>query len=179
MDISKFKTHDWLVIGGAAAVLVFTFMKWWKVDIPFGGGSYGTTGFDHFFTGIVPWLLIVAAGVLTFLAAAGIFTLPDSIPKPLVFLAATALGTVLILLNLLIGPGIPSGVDRGIGLFLSLLGGIVATAGAAMSFTASGGDFKDLTDPNKLKAAFDSDGGGSPASGGSNEMPPPPPPAGS
>ena len=177
MDFSKFKTHDWLVIGGAAVVLIFTFMKWWVIDVPFGGGSFGTTGFDHFFTGIVPWLLIVAVGVLTFLATAGIFTLPNSIPTPLVFLAATALGTLLILLNLLIGPGIPSGVDRGIGLFLSLLGGIVATAGAAMSFTASGGDFKDLTDPNKLKSAFDSDD--SAGSSTADEMPPPPPPASS
>ena len=155
MDISKFKTHDWMVIGGAAAVLVFTFMNWWEVDIPFGG-TVGTNGFDHFFTGIVPWILLVAVGVLTFLGAAGIFALPDSVPAPLVFLAATALGTLLILLNLLIGPGIPSGVDRGIGLFLSLLGGIVATAGAGMGFTAAGGDLKDLTDPNKLKEAFDS-----------------------
>ena len=177
MDFSKFKTHDWLVIGGAAAVLVFTFVKWWKVDIPFGGGSYGTNGFDHFFTGIVPWLLIVAVGVLTFLRAAGIFSLPASVPEPLVFLAATGLGTLLILLNLLIGPGIPSGVDRGIGLFLSLLGGIVATAGAAMGFTASGGDFKDLTDPNKLKSAFDS--GGSADARTADQMPPPPPPASS
>ena len=55
------------------------------------------------------------------------------------------------------------------------VGAALATAGAVMSFTAAGGDLKDLTDPNKLKAAFggdDADGG----STGGSEMPPPPPP---
>lgn len=155
MDFSKFKTNDWLVIGGGAAVLIFTFLKWWKVDTGFG--TFGTTGFDHFFTGIVPWILIVATAALTFLSASGIFKLPATMPAPLIFLGATALGALLILLNLLTSPGIPSGVDRGIGLFITLIGAIVATVGAVRGFQASGGNLKDLTDVNKLKDAFDGD----------------------
>ena len=168
MDFSKFKTHDRLVVGGGVAVLIFTFLKWWKVDTGFG--TFGTTGFDHFFTGIVPWILIVGTAVLTFLSAAGIFKLPATLPAPLIFLGATALGTFLILMNLLTSPGIPSGVSRGIGLFISLIGAIVATVGAVLGFQASGGNLNDLKDPNKLKAAF----GGSTAG---DDAPPPPPPA--
>ena len=165
MDFSKFKTHDWLVVGGGLVVLIFTFLKWWQVDTGFG--TFGTTGFDHFFTGIVPWILIVATAVLTFLAAAGIFRLPANIPAPLVFVAATALGAFLILMNLITSPGIPSGVDRGIGLYLSLIGAIVATVGAVMSFQAGGGDLNDLRDMNKIKGSFR----------GADDAPPPPPPA--
>jgi len=162
MDFSKFKTHDWLVVGGGAVVLIFTFLKWWKVDTPFG--SYGSNGFDHFFTGIVPWILIVGTAVLTFLAVAGVFKLPATIPSQLIFLAATVLGALLILINFLTSPGIPDGVDRGVGLFLSLIGGIVAAVGGVLGFQASGGDLKDLTDVNKLKGAF-----------GGDDAPPPPP----
>lgn len=164
MDLSKFKTSDWLMIGGGAAVLIFTFLKWWKVDVD-GFGTFGTTGFDHFFTGIVPWILLVAVAVLTFLSAAGIFKLPATLPAPLIFLAATALGAFLILMNLLTSPGIPDGVDRGIGLYISLIGAIVATVGAFLNFQATGGDLKDLTDRNKLRSSF-----------GGNDAPPPPPP---
>lgn len=157
MDFSKFKTSDWMMIGGGAAVLIFTFLKWWKVDIA-GIGSFGTTGFDHFFTGIVPWILLVAVAVLTFLSVAGIFNLPATIPAPLVFLIASGLGALLILINLLTGPGVPSGVDRGIGLFISFIGAVVATIGAVLNFQATGGNLKDLTDANKLKGAFGNGG---------------------
>lgn len=169
MDISKFKTSDWLMIGGGVAVLIFTFFNWWQIDIA-GLGSYGTNGFEHFFTGIVPWILFVGVAALTFLSAAGIFKLPANLPAPLIFLGATALGALLILINLLVGPGIPSGVDRGIGLFISFIGGVVATVGAVLNFQAAGGDLKDLTDMNKLKGSF----GGS---GDATPPPPPPPPA--
>lgn len=169
MDFSKFKTQDWLVIGGGAVVLIFTFLKWWKIDTGFG--TFGTTGFDHFFTGIVPWILVVATAVLTFLSVAGIFKLPATLPAPLIFLGATALGALLILINLLTGPGVPSGVDRGIGLYLSFIGAVVATVGAVMSFQASGGNLNDLKDVNKLKGSFRG-----PDAGGSDMAPPPPPP---
>lgn len=169
MDLSKFKTSDWLMIGGGAAVLIFTFLKWWKFDVG-GFGTVGTNGFDHFFTGIVPWILIVATAVLVFLGAAGIFKLPPNLPAPLIFLAATALGAFLILMNLLTSPG-TDGLDRGIGLFVSLLGAIVATVGAVLNFQATGGDLKDLTDMNKVKGSFGSRGDATPP------PPPPPPPS--
>jgi hypothetical protein len=58
------------------------------------------------------------------------------------------------------------------GMYLTFLGAAVAAAGAFLNFQAAGGDIKDLTNVDKLKASF------AKSDGGSDEMPPPPPPAG-
>mgnify|MGYP001249728746 CR=1 FL=1 len=172
MDLSKFKTSDWLKVGGGVVMLVAGFLSWYSYDVSFVSVSY--TGFDFFFTGIIPWLLLVAVGVLTFLAVAGIFKLPSSIPAPLVFLAASALATILVLIRFT-GPGhdVPDEIDmsRGAGLFLALAAGIACTAGSAMGFKESGGDLNDLKDMNKIKGQF-----GGAATGGGTPPPPPPPP---
>ena len=54
-------------------------------------------------------------------------------------------------------------------MFLSVISGLVAFAGAFMGFKESGGDFGDLKDMNKLKGAFQG--------GGESAPPPPRPPA--
>jgi hypothetical protein len=182
VDLSKFKTSDWLKVGGGALFLIAGILKWWGVDCNgdatcerFASGV-GFTGFDFFFTGIVPWLLLVAIAVLTFLAAAGIFRLPASIPAPIVFLAGAALSLLLVVLRFLNAPGdsdLNDGIGRKIGLFLALIGAIVSLVGCVLGFKESGGDLNDLTDMNKIKGAFnqgESSGGGS--------VPPPPPPPG-
>ncbi|MEZ5297974.1 MAG: hypothetical protein R2697_17385, partial [Ilumatobacteraceae bacterium] len=117
----------------------------------------------------------IGAAVVTVLRVLG--KLDDKLPWPIILVGATGLASLLMLFLIITGPD-KEGIDlgRGIGLWLSAISTFVATAGAVMSFTAAGGDLKDLTDPNKLKAAFggdDADGG----STGGSEMPPPPPPA--
>src|SRR5690606_1004082 len=132
----------WLIFG--------IFVDWWS----FGGAS-GDNAFDTFFTGTIPWLLIVASGVITFLVAGDV--LKAKVPWPVVILAATALGTLLVLLRLIIGRSIDTGfagdidLDRGAGIWLSTLSGIVATVGAFLWFQASGGNLSDLTDVDKLR----------------------------
>ena len=179
MDLSKFKTSDWLKVGGGVVMLVAGFLSWWGIEATtvegvgtFGGASF--KAFDFFFTGTIPWILLVAIGVLTFLAAAGIFKLPSSLPAPLIFLVASALSVLLILIRFT-GPGHGApdehGLSRGIGLFLALLAGIAVTAGAFLGFKESGGELSDFTDMNKLKGQFS---GGT--TGGSMSPPPPPPP---
>lgn len=152
MDFSKFKTNDWLIIGGGLGMLIFgTFLDWQKVG-PFSGGN----AFDFFFTGTVPWILLIGAAVVTFLRVQG--TIKDGgVPWPMVIAFATLLAAVLLLIRFLFNPGAPDGVDRGVGLILSFLAGLVAAAGGVMSFTASGGNIKDLADVNKIKDAFDGD----------------------
>ena len=68
MDFSKFKTHDWLIVGGGAGMFLFGFFNWIKISA-IGGIAGGSTGnaFDFFFTGTVPWLLLVASAVVTVL----------------------------------------------------------------------------------------------------------------
>ena len=181
MDLSKFKTSDWLKVGGGAVMLISGFLAWYSFDNGFGSISY--SGFDFFFTGIVPWLLLVAIGVLTFLGAAGIFKLPSSLPAPLIFLGASALSALLILIRFT-GPGhgVPDGVDmsRSAGLFLALLAAIAVCVGSFLGFKESGGDINDLKDMNKMKSQFGGMGGGAaapPPPPGAYGVTPPPPPA--
>lgn len=156
MDFSKFKTNDWLVIGGGIGMLIFgTFVDWQKVSA--GGFSVsGGNAFDFFFTGTVPWILLIGAAVITVLRV--MEKVPESVPWPLVIVLATLLAAVLLLIRFVFNPGAPDGVDRGMGLILSFLSGIVAAVGGVMSYTASGGNLKDLTDVNKLKQSFDKGG---------------------
>ncbi len=169
MDFSKFKTPDWLLIGGGVVVFIGgLFLKWITVDFGLGSVSAGNA-FDFFFTGTVPWLLVIASAVVTVLVIAGVLA-KDQAPWTMIVLAATALATLLLLIRVLFNPGIGDGGGRGMGMFLTFIGAAVALAGAFMNFQASGGNVKDLTDVNKLKASFAKGDAG-------NDMPPPPPPA--
>jgi len=156
MDFSKFKTPDWLVIGGGLVFLIAGFLDWFTVD---GAGGWGA--FDYTFTGLIPWILIVGAAVVTFLLAGGILKAGGA-PWTLIVLGATGLGTLLVLLRLIMGSdlgdqgGGPSNIDldRASGLWIAVIGALVATAGAFLSFQASGGNVRDLTDMDKMKSAF-------------------------
>jgi hypothetical protein len=176
VDFSKFKTSDWLKVGGGLGFLIFGFFDWTKVS----GGGFSESGnnvFDFFFTGIVPWILIIGTAVVTVLLVMGSMK-AGSVPWPLITFAATALAALLLLLRLIFNPiegkdaieAFGGEVGRGIGLWLSFIAGIVAAVGGFLGFQESGGDLSDLKDMNKLKAQF----GG--ADGGSAPPPPPPPP---
>ena len=175
MDFSKFKTPDWLMIGGGVGIFVFGFLKW--VTVSFEGVDLGGGGnvFDFFWTGTIPWILLIASAVVTVLLIQGTLK-QDQLPWPLVLLAATVLASLLLLIRLIFNPIEGSGgafggeIGRGIGMILSVISGLVATAGAFLNFQASGGDIKDLTDVDKLKASFSK-------SSGDDTPPPPPPPA--
>jgi len=178
VDFSKFKTSDWLKVGGALGFFIFGFLDWVTVEyqgLDLGGGG---NVFDFFWTGTLPWILVIATGAITALLATGTMK-AGALPWPLVFLLATAFSALLLLIRIIFNPLegkdlIEAGggdVGRGIGMIGSVLGGLVAFAGSYMGFTESGGNLADLKDPNKLKASF---GGGHP--GGSTPPPPPPPP---
>lgn len=170
MDFSKFKTPDWLIIGGGLAVFIGGLaLDWISVDAgPFGSVSAGNA-FDFTLTGALPWLLVVASAVVTVLVLMEVLS-KDQAPWMMIVLAATALSAVLLLIRIIFNPGVGDGVDRGVGMYLTFIGAAVAAAGAFMNFQASGGDIKDLTDVDKLKASF--------SKGGTkgDDMPPPPPP---
>jgi hypothetical protein len=174
VDVSKFKTTDWLKVGGAAAFLVFGFLPWTKVS-GFGVSDSGGNVFDFFWTGVIPWILIMGIGVVTMLLV--LEKIPNRLPWPLIMVAGAALAALLLLLRLLFNPlegkdaleVLGADVGRGIGLILSVLAGLVVLAGCVLAFTESGGNLNDLTDIDKIKSQF---GGSSDHVGG---MPPPPP----
>jgi hypothetical protein len=157
-----------LVAAGAVMLVFGVALDWASL-----GDISGNNAFDYFFTGGIAYLLVVAAGVVTFLLAGGVMK-PGTTPWTIILLAATGLATLLMLLRLLLGAG-DGGIegldlDRGPGMFVAFLAAAVALAGAVLNYTAAGGNLKDLTDIDKLKQAFNRPGGGA--------APPPPPPAG-
>src|SRR3954469_12311446 len=178
VDLIKLKTSDWLKIGGAIGFFIFGFFHWTTVSLEGFGSTSGNNVFDFFLTGTIPWILVIATGVITFLLAMGMMK-PGNVPWPFIMLVATGLAALLLLIRLLFNPVgdqfDAAGVDvgRGIGLILSAISGFVAFGGAVMGFKESGGEFSDLTDMDKIKASF---GGGSAGSSASASPPPPPPP---
>jgi hypothetical protein len=181
MDLSKFKTSDWLKVGGGAGLFIFGFFSWVKVDSGPFGSSGGGNVFDFFFTGTVPWILVIGTAVITVLLTVGVMK-AGSLPWPLIMLAATGLAAILLLLRLIINPlegkdeleSLGIDVGRGFGMILSVISGLAAFAGAVLGFKESGGNLNDLKDVNKLKGSF-SGGASAPAAG--SPPPPPPPPS--
>jgi hypothetical protein len=172
VDLSKFKTSDWMILGGGLLFLIGGFLDWITVEAA-GVTFSGSSAFDFFFTGIIPWLLIIATAVLTVLLLSGTIK-PGTVPWPMIFVFATGLATLLVLIRFIVpamGEDVPDDIDvgRGVGLWLCLIAAIVATAGAVMSYQASGGSLRHLTDPDRLRSAFK---GAGPERG---QTPPPPP----
>ncbi|MEO1057077.1 MAG: hypothetical protein AAFY28_09210 [Actinomycetota bacterium] len=171
MDFSNFKTSDWLMVGGGAAMLVLGFVLDWTTVSAFGESAGGDGPFNYFLTGGIAWILVVAVGVLAFLRAGG--RLPESQPWGIIFLLAAGLATLLMIIQIILGGrdlGFGVDGDRGIGMWGALIWSAISVAGAFMGFQASGGDIKDLTNMDKMKQSFSgSDDGG--------DTPPPPPPA--
>ena len=173
MDFSKFKTPDWLIIGGGIGILIFGFLKWVTIS-GFGISSSGGNVFDFFWTGTIPWILLIASAVITVLLVQGTLK-EDQAPWPIILLVATAVAALLLLLRLIFNPiegkdlieSAGGEVGRGIGMILSTLAGIVAAVGGFLNFKAKGGELAHLTDVNKIKSSF--------SSGASADVPPPPP----
>lgn len=164
MNLSDFKVQDWLMIGGGAAMLIFGFaLNWTTIDTGFGSVS-GDGPFDYFFTGGIAWLLVVTVGILAGLSVVG--RLPEEQPWAVIFLGASGLATLLMLLRIVMGARFDQ-ADRGIGMYGAVVWSLISLAGAVMNFQAAGGNFSDLTDINKLKGLSGSDA----------PPPPPPPPA--
>jgi len=172
MDFSRFKTSDWLKIGGALAFMIFAFFNWVEF------GDIGFNAFEFFWTGTLPWIILVGVGVLTFLLVQGIVKRGDT-PWDMIILAAAALATLLVLIRLIFNPlpGDSDGIDRGIGLYVCTIAALATLAGAWLAFKESGGSVDDF---KKLTANRNSGGSGMappPPPGGSTPPPPPPPPS--
>ena len=184
MDFSKFKTPDWLIVGGGIGIFIFGFFEWVSVSVA-GFSASGGNVFDFFFTGTIPWFLVIGAAVITVLLVLDVLK-EGQAPWPLILLAMTAVAALLLLIRLIFNPlDAPSEVDvgRGIGMILSVVSGIVAAVGGYLNFTSKGGNIKELGDMDKLKASFSKTDAATPpppvdppaVDPPSDEMPPPPP----
>jgi hypothetical protein len=141
MDLSKLSTSDKVIGGSGIVLLISSFLPWFSFSLL--GESFSQNGWDYFFTGIIPVLLglvMVAWIVGTKLAEVDLPELP--VPEGLMLLAMGGTAALLIVLRLLIGAGDdPNDVlDRGFGLFLSVLAAIGLAAGAFLKFQEDGGE---------------------------------------
>ncbi len=158
MDFSKFKTADWLVIVGGAMMFVAGFLDW------FDAGPLSPNAFDFTFTGVIPWLLLLAAAVLGFLVAGELIT-AGGVPWAVILFGLTVAGAVLVLVRLVVGADLSDVADlagapdqdlsRAGGLWVCAIGACVAAAGGIMQFQAAGGHRQnDLPDLQKIRDAF-------------------------
>jgi hypothetical protein len=146
MDVSRFRVGDWVIVAAGVVMLVLGLaVHWATIDTP-DGHSYGgaRNAFDYFFTGGLAWLLVVAAGVITFLLAAGTIQ-RGSTPWTRIILGAAALATLLMLIRVIIGGGADQRIGnqdvtlgRGAGMFIALLAAIGALAGALLDLREEG-----------------------------------------
>ncbi len=201
MDLRAFKPSDWLKVCGGALFLIAGPLTWWKMTFD-GGPLFGIESTnahgvgDYFGTVGIAWLIFIAIAVLTVLLRLGIVKAPSSLPVPLVFLAAAAIGALLVLFRFLFD-GIDGGfgldledagfdISRGLGAWLGLIAAVEVVAGCVMGFTESGGNLADLKDVDKLKSELGSITGAfsgtqsapaAPPAAPASGMAPPPPPA--
>jgi len=158
MNLSKLKTTDWLVVAGGVLVLIFGLLKWFSWEINNGGVTIKgkTNAFDYLLTGVLPWLLVVGAAVVTVLLASEAIR-RDGVPWPLVILGACLLSAILVLIRVVVGHDVDTDgdvdvdVSRGIGLWLSAVGAIVATAGAFLAYQAGAFDSRITTPASPSK----------------------------
>lgn len=142
MDLNKLSTGDKVIGGSGIALLIFSFFPWFSFDAgPFG--SVSQSGWDFFFTGIIPVLLGVA--LVGFVVATKLMdvAMPDlPVPQPLLILGLGGAAALLVVLRLLMGgdDGGTGALDRSFGLFLSVLAAIGLAAGAFLKFQEEGGE---------------------------------------
>ena len=145
---NKLKPTEYLIVAGGAIVLIFGLLKWFSWEVKDNGVvvvSDKSNAFDYLLTGVLPWILVAGAGAITLLLATGALN-PGKVPWPLAVLGATVFGTVLILIRLISGPDVDAAetlsVDssRGIGLWFSAVGAILAAVGAFLTYQANAFD---------------------------------------
>lgn len=153
VDFKRFKLPDWLLVGGGAVVFLFGFFDW------FDTGAASSSAFKFTLTGVIPWLLIVGSALLSFQIRTGMLRV-QKWPWPTIFLLATAIGAILVLVRVIMGAdgGDFNGAeeikfDRKFTLWLSLIGALAAAAGAALGFVAAGGTVNDLPLVGRIRTA--------------------------
>ncbi len=131
MDLSNFRSGDWLIVAGGAVMAIFGIaLKW---------ASFGSIklndAFDYFLTGGIAWLLLVAAAILAFLLGSGLLR-AASAPWSLILLTVTGAATALMLLRLILGAGEQGdqNLDRANGMYIAFLAAAVAFGGAISNY---------------------------------------------
>ena len=185
MDVSRFRVGDWVLVAAGVVMLVLGLAVHWAT-IDADGRSFGgaRNAFDYFFTGGVAWLLVVAAGVITFLLAArtiqrGSHPMDAADPRRRHAGDAAHAASAMI-----IGGGADQRIGnqdvtlgRGAGMFIALVAAIAALVGALLNLREEG-DSVSAIFSLVLEATLADDGtdtGGDPLPPPTGEVPREPP----
>lgn len=139
MDLDKLSTGDKIMGGAGIGLFLFSFLPWFTLSTSFGSASQN--GWDYFFTGIVPLLIGLAlVAYVAVVKAAEAVELPElPVEHPVVVMGFAVFAALLVVLRFLLGDDIPYlHLNRGIGLFLSVIAAITMAVGSFLSFKESG-----------------------------------------
>jgi hypothetical protein len=128
MDWSKVSRSQWFVVGGTAATVIGTLLfDWYHISVdlgPLGVHSAGASAWD---TGIVGKLAVL--GALVMLAGTVLMFIPNPpelpVPLPMAMLIASSFTALMAVFKY-----IDIHSDTYIGLWLTVIGGLVAAYGA-------------------------------------------------
>ena len=147
MDFSKFKTPDWLMIGGGVGILIFGFLDWVDASITDSASRRrAATSFDFFWTGTHSVDPVIASAVVTCCSCRASLKEDQAPVADSILLVATASPRCCCCIRLIFNPidgkdrdrGGRRRVGRGIGMILSVLAGIVAAVGGVPQLQGQG-----------------------------------------
>lgn len=161
MHLKSFTRADWLKVGGAAALLVSSFLAWLNITLEQGDMvRRGTANaYDFAFTGAIPVVLAVSVGAVTVLLAVARVPRRQQ-PWPLVLLLAALVAVVLLMVRLIVNPydgtdnleQYGGSVVRGVGMVLAVLAALVVFVGALLAFLEERrGHTDELLDSQQLQ----------------------------
>ncbi|HEY7891817.1 MAG TPA: hypothetical protein VIC05_06360 [Solirubrobacteraceae bacterium] len=188
-EVNRLRRSDWIVGGGAVALLVVMFFfKWYgasvKGAVPLGGSvSYGssTTGWDTFTNSRWIWLITILAALFVVALAGMQRKLNTPIQLSVVVTLLGALSTLLILYRIIHHPhgstgfaGVEASYGIKIGIWLGLIAAGVLTYGGYAKMTEDGTSLSDVRDQASRAVSGLTDAHSSPVPTGAQSPVPPP-----
>ena len=133
-DWRHLRTLDRLVVAGAGAALIASFLPWWGVRV--GPVSLSVSAWSAGFTAWAGTLLLIAAGVVV-LRRASITLIPGNVGPSLLVAGLAAAGLLLVIIRWVSLPRY-EGVDVGAryGIYIALIAGVVEVTAACMKLRA-------------------------------------------
>jgi hypothetical protein len=139
-EAKRLSKLDWAVVGAAGVSFISLFLPWYGVSA--GIFSASVSGWSTSY-GWLGALLIIAAGVYLALQRSEVNLSGVPVTPAVAVLGAAALGTLIVILRWITlpsGHGVDGVYSYGprVGIFLTIIAGLVQVAGAVLLFRASG-----------------------------------------
>jgi hypothetical protein len=139
-DSKRFSKLDWAVVGGAGLSFISLFLPWYGFSAGFISASVSGWGTSY---GWLGGLLIIAAGVYLAMQRSEVNLSAVPLTPAVVVLGAATLGTLIVLLRWITlpsGHGLDGAYSYGprVGIFLTIIAGLVQVGAAVALFRASG-----------------------------------------